>query len=84
MTQISKKNNMNPKIRIKDLPEEERKLITAIIRTYIQTTGMAQQTGLGLEKCEETVSAMIDAGKLVIVYNEETDCIQIKRVRKKL
>lgn len=74
---------MNRKLKIKDLSVEERRLINTIVRLYIQNTGMAQETRLGLEKCEETVIEMLDSGKLVIVYNEETDSIQIKQARKK-
>lgn len=79
MSQIIK---MNRKIRIEELPEKERKIILAIVRTYIRTTGMAQETGLGLEKCEETVIAMLNARKLIIVYDEEKDLINIKRTKK--
>ena len=59
-------------MKIKDLPEPERKTMRAIIRGYCTLNKLyakAHQKGIGPEQTEETMERLIDSGHLEIVFD---------------
>lgn len=55
---------------IRELPDDERKTIRAIIRGYCTVNKIyakAHKQGIGLESTEEAMEDLIDSGKLQII-----------------
>jgi hypothetical protein len=69
-----------PEVKFKDLSEQERKIILAIIRVYCKENVLFEKfskEGMGIEDAEELMIEMIDDGELKILWDEENDTFAI-------
>lgn len=74
-------NHKKPKIKIKDLGNNPRKFMRAIIRTFCLKNGLYEKghkNGFGLEVVEESVEELINLGELIVYYNPDEEMFSIQ------